>query len=143
MESMYTMAEDQYSKEWRSEEAQKEYEEKSSFRHVNQQHQLQPLDIGSRYEQRVASFDSRSQDLKELDARVKSMMTKSQNMIQIGNRRKTAEICKVCGKEGNPQAIKDHIEAKHLEGVSLPCNNCGKTFRSRIAVRRHKLLHYT
>ena len=106
-------------------------------RNVNK-HQFQPLDPGNNYEHRVATFDSGSEGLKELDARVKSMMTKSQNMIQSGKWRKTAEICKVCGKEGNPQAIKDHIEAKHLEGVSLPCNNCGKTFRSRIALRQHK-----
>ena len=115
-------------------------EAKDSFKNVNQQYQLQPLDKGNSYEQRVATFDSRSQDLKELDARVKSMMTKSQNMVQLGNQRRTAEICKVCGKEGNPQAIKDHIEAKHLEGVSLPCNICEKTFRSSYALRRHKCI---
>ena len=27
--------------------------------------------------------------------------------------------------------MKDHIEANHLEGISLPCNYCDKIFRSR------------
>ena len=31
--------------------------------------------------------------------------------------------CKVCGKEGKSGDIKNHIEAIHLEGVSVPCNN--------------------
>ena len=101
-------------------------------------YQVQPLDQGNNYEHRVTPFDSRSQNLKELDTQVKSMIEKSKNKIQIGNQRKSAEICKVCGKEGNPQVIKDHIEANHLEGVSLPCDNCEKAFRSRISLRKHK-----
>ena len=109
----------------------------STFRNLYE-HQVQPLDLGDNYEQRVTPFDSRSQNLKELDAQVKSMIEKSKNKIQVGNQRKSAEICKVCGKEGNPQVIKDHIESNHLEGVSLPCGNCEKTFRSRIILRRHK-----
>ena len=79
-----------------------------------------------------------SEHLKELDAQVKSMMEKSQNMVQHGKQKRTAEICKVCGKEGAPEAIKDHIEANHLVGVSLPCDHCDRTFRSRYAIRRHK-----
>ena len=70
-----------------------------------------------------------SADLQELTKQVNSMIIKSQNMIPNGKRRCTASICKVCGKEGAPQTIKDHVEAHHLEGVSLPCNTCGKTFR--------------
>ena len=64
--------------------------------------------------------------MEELDEQVKSMMENSQNMIQEGKIRKRANICKLCGKEGNPTAIKDHIEANHLDGVSLPCNYCEK-----------------
>jgi len=69
----------------------------------------------------------------ELDDKVKSMMTKSQN---IKNGRK-ADICTVCGKEGMGKDIMDHIEANHLEGVSLPCTYCEKTFRSRHTLRNH------
>ena len=71
-----------------------------------------------------------SGDIQELDAKVKSLMYKGQNIASDGTR---ASICKVCGKEGQWVAIRDHIEANHLEGVNLPCNACGKMFRSRIA----------
>ena len=93
--------------------------------------------VENNFEQTVAIPKYFTGDLEELDEQVKSMMENSQNMIQEGKRQKRAKICKVCGKEGNATAIKDHIEANHLDGVSLPCNNCGKTFRSRIAKRRH------
>ena len=78
-----------------------------------------------------------TEDFKELDEQVKLMMETSQNMIQAGKEQKRAKICKVCGKEGAPTAIRDHIEAKHLDGVSLPCNTCEKTFRSRTTKRLH------
>ena len=81
------------------------------------------------------TFASGSEGLKELDAQVKSMIEKSTNMIQVGNKRKRAESCKE--KEDVSQAIKDHIEANHLEGVVLPCNQCEKTFRCRNTLRWH------
>ena len=86
-------------------------------------------------ERRIAIPNFVSGDLQELDEKVKSMMEISQNLIPSGKER--AKICKVCGKEGHSMAIRDHIEANHLEGVSLPCNACGKDFRSRINLRRH------
>jgi len=78
------------------------------------------------------------QDLQELDIKVKSMMEKSQNLVP--NRNRKADICKVCGKEGEGIAIRDHIEANHLEGVALPCNICGKIYRSRMLLRKHKCI---
>ena len=51
-------------------------------------------------------------------------METSQNRLPNGPGR--AKICKVCGKEGQSMGIRDHIEANHLEGVSLPCNVCGQ-----------------
>jgi len=72
-------------------------------------------------------------DAHELDAKVKSMMTKSQNVV----RGRKADICTVCGKEDTRTNIIDHIEANHLEGVSLPCIYCEKTFRTRKSHRRH------
>ena len=75
----------------------------------------------------------------ELDQKVKSMMERGQNMISYGkgNMRK-ANVCKICGKEGQIVAIRDHIEANHLEGISLPCSQCEKTFRSIYTLRKHK-----
>ena len=77
--------------------------------------------------------------LEELEERVKSMMEKSEN--KYANGRHLADRCKVCGKEGMGSAIKDHIEANHIEGIIIPCNLCDKTFRSRNSWRHHKLLH--
>ena len=78
------------------------------------------------------------QDLQDLDIKVKSMMEKSQNLIPNGKEK--AKTCKVCGKEGAGIAIRDHIEANHLEGVALPCNICGMTYRSRMLLRKHKCI---
>ena len=74
---------------------------------------------------------------RDLDLKVKSMMEKSHNTISKQGKQQRADICKVCGKEGQWVAIRDHIEAKHLEGVSLPCGLCDKICRSRLSLRQH------
>ena len=90
----------------------------------------------------VAKMDDLPAYLAELDQKVKSLMEKSQKVMPLVNgKRQTANICKVCGKEGQIVAIRDHIEANHLEGVSLPCNLCEKTFSSRQTLRLHKNSH--
>ena len=96
----------------------------------------QPPNVQSDKEQRLLIPNSVTGEFQELDEKVKSIMEISQNLEPGGKGR--AKICKVCGKEGQSMAIRDHIEANHLEGVSLPCNVCEKTFRSRMILRRHK-----
>ena len=86
-------------------------------------------------ERRIVNPNYTSGGLQELDQQVKSMMKKSQNKIKDGTRK--AYICQVCGKEGHHSAIRNHIEANHLEGVSLPCNLCERAFRSRHNLNRH------
>ena len=83
-----------------------------------------------------------SGDLQQLDETVKSMMETSQNKFQNGNRQLQGKQCKVCGKEGRATDIMRHIEAYHLEGVSIPCNHCDKIFRSRNALSHHVSRHH-
>ena len=77
-----------------------------------------------------------SGDFQELEEIVKSMMEKGQNYLSY--KREKTYICKVCEKEGAGNAIKDHIEANHLEGTILPCWSCDKTFRTRNPLRQPK-----
>ena len=88
-------------------------------------------------ERRIAIPNFVSGDLQELDEKVKSLMEKTTKQIPNGTSHAYVYICKVCGKEGQGIAIRDHIEGNHLEGVSLPCNVCGKVFRSRCSLRKH------
>jgi len=74
-------------------------------------------------------------NIQGLEEQVKTMMTKSQNRTADG--KQFAYTCTVCGKEGFNASIKDHIEANHLEGVSIPCTSCEKIFRSRASLRIH------
>ena len=83
----------------------------------------------------VALPSNHSGDLEQLEGMVKSMMEKGQNKHANGIH--TLHQCKVCGKEGMNHAIKTHIEANHIEGIVIPCNLCGKTFRSRNALKLH------
>ena len=51
--------------------------------------------------------------------------------------------CKLCGKAGVKKTtnMKNHVET-HLEGLSFPCQQCGKTFRSRHILKNHKFRHH-
>ena len=47
--------------------------------------------------------------------------------------------CNLCGKSAKQKIqIKYHIEAKHLEGIQIPCPICGKIFRSHNGLFAHK-----
>ena len=83
--------------------------------------------------------------LEELDVKVKSMMEKGQKMISNGAKDKngmplqtTTSICKVCGKEGRPKDIRNHIETNQLVGISIPCDYCGKICPSINSMVMHK-----
>ena len=80
-------------------------------------------------ERKVIVPNDFSYDLDELEARVMSMMQKSENRLSDTYQNRRAYICKECGKEGFVAAIKDHIESNHLGGIRLPCTYCGKIFR--------------
>ena len=46
--------------------------------------------------------------------------------------------CNLCGKEsrGKSSDMRKHVET-HLEGLSYPCQQCGKTFRSNSNFKQH------
>ena len=92
----------------------------------------------------VAIPNQTGTNLKALDEKVKSMMEKGLKMIPSGKHangtanQTTSSICKVCGKEGRPKDIRGHIEANHLEGISIPCDYCDKICPSRNSMVMHK-----
>ena len=72
---------------------------------------------------------------------------KSNKMIPAGTangkpKQAKAFICNVCNvcnvKEGRVNVISYHIEANHLEGISVVCGVCDKTFSSRFVLSVHK-----
>ena len=75
-----------------------------------------------------------SADVKELLEKLNSMMEKTCKKMASG---RYIFSCKMCGKEGKSGHIKNHIETNHLEGVSVPCNTCEKTFKSRNSLAKH------
>ena len=105
---------------------------------------LKPREIASNNSTAVAIPSEISASLQALDEKVKSMIEKGQKMIPNGKqadgtpRQATSCICKVCGKEGHFTLIRQHIEAHHLKGISIPCGLCDKTFSSRHAFNKHK-----
>ena len=74
-------------------------------------------------------------DLEELNNQLVSMMVKTSGM---GACRNPLYKCTLCGKEAEKNNLRNHIEANHMEGISLPCNQCEKTFRSRGSLAQHK-----
>ena len=76
-----------------------------------------------------------SGDLQELENQTTSMMVKTASKSASGH---PLYRCTSCGKEAKIANLKNHIEANHLEGISIPCNQCEKTFRSRHSLADHR-----
>ena len=75
----------------------------------------------------------------QLDEQIKSMMTMTENEVVIGGKKRKAYACNVCGKEGQPANIMNHIEANHIDSnISHSCDICGKISRSRPGLQNHK-----
>ena len=87
-------------------------------------------------DQKTDTIVAISNENMDLNEQINSMMDFSE--VRHGNQGR-GRICKVCGKEGQRINIMDHIEAHHIAGLSLNCNLCGKTFRSRVSIRMHKI----
>ena len=81
----------------------------------------------------VALTSNFSGDIQELDKMSHAMMEKTSSK-KYGM---PLYKCKVCGKEAKHGDMKKHIEANHLEGISLPCNFCERTFRCKNSLAMH------
>ena len=79
-------------------------------------------------------------ELQKLQEKVAGMLEKTLNVTANG---KKMFACKVCRKEGECMNMKRHIEANHLEGISISCNLCEKTTRSRHALSMHMRNNHT
>ena len=77
-----------------------------------------------------------SVELENLDEQINSMIDIT-DRVDPHTKRKLA-ICNICGHEEPRAFVVRHIEAKHITGVSHPCDICGKTARSRNALTKHK-----
>ena len=108
---------------------------------VNKDVSIETGSLQTTFETAVALTDHTTNytDIESLDQQVKSMMIFSENIInkQLGR----ARICKVCGKEGSWVQIMRHIETYHITGISIPCDLCGKSFKSRNNLSAHKSRH--
>ena len=70
------------------------------------------------------------EDKQNLDAKVNQFVGKNEDGLFS---------CNVCGKSAKQKiVVKNHIEAKHLEGIEIPCPICGKIFRSRHNLSMHR-----
>merc|ERR1719319_1988146 len=76
-------------------------------------------------------------DLQDLDEQIKSMMEVSENILGGVYGNKKLKFVRFVEKRGDHPNIKKHIESNHITGVSHTCNICGKTSRSRDALRQH------
>ena len=80
-----------------------------------------------------------SSEADQLDEQIKSLMTKTEKMMTSGNTNKAVFACNQCGKEGQWQNIRTHIEANHIaNNISHSCDICGKVSRSRDGLRQHR-----
>ena len=75
----------------------------------------------------------------QLDEQIKSLITRTEKKMTSGNTNKAVFACNQCGKEGQWQNIRTHIEANHIaNNISHSCDICGKVSRSRDGLRKHK-----
>ena len=76
----------------------------------------------------------------EIDETVKSLMEYGKYIGVSGKGQKIrARVCKACGKEGRMNNVMRHIERNHIDsGVPNSCNDCGKTFGHRAALKFHQ-----
>ena len=76
----------------------------------------------------AVSLETNGED--EVKAKIKELLSE--------DHKNRVYSCKICGRTGNDNRnMRKHI-ATHIEGLSYPCELCGKTFRSRDSYTNHK-----
>ena len=82
-------------------------------------------------ENKIISMNSKDfQSIEELDNYI------DQQVIKINGGSK----CNICNKSSKQRwNVKEHVEIKHIDGLSFQCSFCGKTLSSRKALRMHKI----
>ena len=110
---------------------------------MNKNESIESEIIQTTSERAVALTDhtTNNTDIESLDKQVKSMVIFSDNAAPYKNAGR-ARICKVCGKEGSFGDIIKHIQANHITGISISCDLCGKSFKSRNSVTTHKHVYH-
>ena len=69
------------------------------------------------------------EDKQNLDSKVNQYVERSEDGLFY---------CTVCRQSAKQKIhVKNHVEAKHLEGIEIPCPICGKIFRSRHNLSTH------
>ena len=81
------------------------------------------------------SFKSEGQESSDLDEKIEFMMSRTPKITANGKGKQYN--CKVCGKEGQSINIKQHIEAMHIEGISIACSICHRLFKTRRILKNH------
>ena len=92
--------------------------------------------IEPQFETRVALADKTvvNVELDQLDEQINTMIDLTEKLDHL--KRKLAK-CNICGYEAPRSYVVRHIEANHITGVTHSCEICGKTARSRHAMRIH------
>ena len=84
----------------------------------------------------VVSVDNEKYDL-SLNTPKENMEEKINSMMEPDREGKSKWKCTVCGKGARDRTdMGRHIET-HIEGVSYPCDQCGKTSRSSMGLVNH------
>ena len=91
----------------------------------------------------ITDHTTNNTHIESLKNQVKSMMILSEKADPYSSKTgEKARICKVCEKEGNITNIMNHIEAKHIVGISVPCGLCGKSFKTRNSLSYHQYVFH-
>ena len=76
--------------------------------------------------------------LKQLNDEIETMITSTQqDVMKNGQYCGKLWACKVCGKEGLRTTIRNHVEAKHITGVTHTCKICGKVLKTKNTLAWH------